>query len=62
MRSPFQHILLVQKLLGWLGLTLGGWLGWMVGQPISLAAALLFSAVGTGFGLYVGRRIAQEYF
>lgn len=50
------------KLLGFLGLTAGGWLGWAVGARVSFSVAFLLSIVGTGVGLYVGRRIAQEYF
>lgn len=50
------------KLFGFLGLTVGGWLGWIIGQRFSFFAAVFLSIVGTGIGLYVGRRIAQEYF
>jgi hypothetical protein len=50
------------KLLGFLGLTAGGWIGWAVGERLSFTAAFLLGIVGTGVGLYVGRRIAQEYF
>lgn len=50
------------KLLGFIGLTAGGWIGWAVGAPLSFTAAFLLSIVGSGVGLYVGRRIAQDYF
>lgn len=50
------------KLLGFVGLTVGGWLGWAVGARVSLMLAFMLSIVGTGFGLYLGRRIAEEYF
>jgi len=52
----------LSKLLGFLGLTLGGWLGWAIGARLSITAAIFLSIVGTGLGLYLGRRIAQEYF
>ena len=52
----------MSKLLGFLGLTLGGWLGWAIGARVSFTAALFLSILGTGAGLYLGRRIAQEYF
>jgi hypothetical protein len=52
----------MNKLLGWLGLTIGGWGGWILGERISLVAALLLSLVGTAAGLYVGRRLARDYF
>jgi hypothetical protein len=52
----------MHKMLGFLGMTAGGWIFWIVGERYSLTAAILLSAVGTGVGLYVGRRIADEYF
>ena len=50
------------KLLGFLGLTLGGWIGWAIGEPVSFTAALFLSTIGTGVGLYLGRRLARDYF
>jgi uncharacterized membrane protein YeaQ/YmgE (transglycosylase-associated protein family) len=52
----------MQKLLGFIGMTAGGWIFWYMGEWYSLTAAILLSVVGTGVGLYVGRRIADEYF
>ena len=52
----------MSKLLAFLGMTVGGWVGWAIGAPFSFTAAFLLSIVGTGVGLYVGRRIGQEYF
>lgn len=50
------------RLLAFLGLTIGGWIGWSVGARFSLGAAILLSVVGTGLGMYVGRRIARDRF
>jgi uncharacterized membrane protein YeaQ/YmgE (transglycosylase-associated protein family) len=47
-------------LLGWLGATVGGALGWWVGDRGGLFTAFLVSMVGTGVGLYLGRRIAER--
>jgi hypothetical protein len=52
----------MSKLLGWIGLTLGGWIGWAAGARLSFTAAFLLGIVGTGLGLYIGRRIADEFF
>jgi hypothetical protein len=52
----------VTKLLGFIGLTLGSYLGWAAGAPFSMGAAIMLSMVGSGVGLYVGRRIARDYF
>lgn len=52
----------MERLLGFLGLTLGGWIGWAAGEPVSLFLAFLLSIVGTGAGLYLGRRVARDFF
>lgn len=50
------------KLLAILGMTVGGWIGWAVGARFGLFAAFVLGVVGTGAGLYVGRRVANDYF
>lgn len=52
----------MQKLLGWLGCFAGGTIGWAVGARLGMTSALIFSFVGTGVGLYIGRRLADSYF
>lgn len=50
------------KLLGFLGLTIGSWIGWSIGAHFSTIAAVLLGVVGTGAGLYLGRRVARDHF
>ena len=45
------------KLLGFVGATVGGYAGWALGGTF---LAFIVSMIGTGFGLYWGRRIAQN--
>ncbi|MBA2671040.1 MAG: hypothetical protein H0U67_11770 [Gemmatimonadetes bacterium] len=52
----------MSKLLAFLGMTVGGWGAWGIGARFSFNAAFLLSIVGTALGLYIGRRIAQDYF
>lgn len=52
----------MSKLLAFLGMTIGGWLGWAVGARFGFFAAFILAIVGTGVGLYAGRRIASDYF
>lgn len=52
----------MEKLLVFLGLSVGGWIGWVVGARFGLFAAFLLCVVGTALGLYLGRRIASDYF
>ena len=50
------------KLLAFFGMTVGGWIGWAVGAPMGMFAAFILSIVGTGVGLYLGRKVANDYF
>ena len=52
----------MQKLLGGIGAFAGSSLGWTVGAHVSFFTAILVSAVGTGVGLYYGRKLAREHF
>lgn len=38
---------------------IGSWLGWWLGDHIGLMTAFLLSMVGTGLGIYFGRRLTQ---
>jgi len=50
------------KMLGLIGMTVGGWIGWAIGEPISFFTAFVLSMVGTGFGLYLGHKVSRNYF
>jgi hypothetical protein len=52
----------MEKLLVWIGLAVGGWLGWAVGAAFSMTAAVMLGFVGTGLGLYGARRLARTFF
>lgn len=52
----------VTKLLGFLGMTAGGWIGWAVGAPVSIFTAFILSMVGTGLGLWAGRWMVARWF
>jgi uncharacterized membrane protein YeaQ/YmgE (transglycosylase-associated protein family) len=49
------------KLLGFVGATVGSYAGWALGAHVGLTTAFMVSMVGTGVGLYAGRRFAQRY-
>jgi hypothetical protein len=49
------------KLYSFIGATAGGYLGWAVGAPVGFMTAFMVSMIGTGFGIYVGRRVAHHY-
>ena len=49
------------KLFSFIGATIGGYAGWALGATVGLTTAFIFSMVGTGIGIYYGRRIASNY-
>lgn len=51
----------METLLGFVGATVLGAVGWWVGDRVGLMTAFFVSTVGSGVGLYAGRRIARDY-
>jgi len=49
------------KLFSFLGATVGGYAGWFAGAPVGIMTAFMLSMVGTGIGMYYGRKIAKHY-
>lgn len=50
----------MSKLLMWLGASLGGAIGWWLGARVGTMTAFVVSMVGTGVGIYAGRRLADS--
>ena len=49
----------MMKVMTFIGMTIGGWLGsWVVGR-MGLFAMFMGGIVGTAVGLYAGRKFAQ---
>jgi hypothetical protein len=51
----------VGKLFAFLGATVGGYAGWAIGAPIGVMTAFMVSMLGTGVGIYAGRRLADRF-
>ena len=51
----------MNKMLAFLGATVGGYAGWALGATIGTMSAFVVSMVGTAAGVYAGRRIARHY-
>jgi uncharacterized membrane protein YeaQ/YmgE (transglycosylase-associated protein family) len=50
----------VNKLVGFIGATIGSYAGWALGARVSMMTAFMLSIVGTGLGIYVARRVVQD--
>jgi hypothetical protein len=50
----------MKRLLDLIAMSAGGWLGWMVGEWVSMFTAFIVSVVGMGAGLYAARRITKH--
>jgi hypothetical protein len=50
----------MRKLLGGVGATVGGAVGWWAGAHVGVMTAVLVSAVATGAGLYLGWWAAER--
>lgn len=44
------------------GTTLGGWIGWALGQHFGVFTAYLLSVVGSAVALYFTRRFTRDLF
>ena len=51
----------MNKLMATIGATIGSGIGWWLGAKIGFMTAFMVSMVGTGIGIYYGRRIARNY-
>ena len=49
----------MKRLLDFVGMSAGGWLGWTVGAALSIFTAFIVSVIGTGLGLYAVRRLTR---
>jgi phage tail tape-measure protein len=49
------------KLYSFIGATAGSYAGWALGATIGMTTAFIVSMVGTGLGIYAGRRAAHYY-
>jgi len=48
-------------MLGFIGATIGGAIGWWAGNFVGFMTAFFVSMVGTGIGIYAGKRLADHY-
>ena len=51
----------MEKIMGFVGATVGSLIGWYLGDLVGFITAMVLSTVGTAFGLWGGRRLAQRW-
>ncbi len=51
----------METLVGFVGATLLGGVGWWMGERVGLMTAFILSTIASGVGLYAGRRLFREY-
>ena len=49
------------KLCIFVGMNVGGYLGWELGDRVGMMTAFLVSSLGTLLGVYAGWKVAREY-
>lgn len=50
----------MSRLLALAGAIFGGSIGWWIGMHNGVMTAFMISMIGTGIGIYLGRRFAQN--
>ena len=51
----------METLVGLIAATVLGGAGWWLGAHVGVMTAFMLNMVGTGIGLYAGRRAARHY-
>lgn len=51
----------MRGIFAFLGTFLAGSVGWAAGERVGLGTAVVLSAIGSGFGLYWGRKLFDEW-
>ena len=51
----------MKGIIGYVGMSIGGAIGWWLGALHGMTLAILLSAIGSGVGLYYTRKLAEDY-
>ncbi|MDQ2667335.1 MAG: hypothetical protein M3Z05_15155, partial [Gemmatimonadota bacterium] len=60
-RRSAKGIVVLGKMLSFIGATIGGSVGWWAGSGVGFMTSFFISMIGTGIGIYVGKRLADHY-
>jgi hypothetical protein len=53
--------LVMKRLLGFIGLTVGGWIGWWLGMFVGIGTAVVLSGILSGVGMYWAVKLGRDY-
>ena len=51
----------MKKLLILVSISIGGWIGWWIGEYFGIMTAYILSVFGSAAGLYFGRKLMTNY-
>ena len=51
----------MKKILIILSISIGGWIGWWIGEHVSIMTAYFLGVLGSAAGLYFGRKLMSNY-
>jgi hypothetical protein len=51
----------MKKLLIIIWISIGGWIGWWIGEHFGIMSAYLLSVAGSAAGLYFGKKIMTNF-
>jgi len=60
-RSVERQLFDMLRFYSFIGATVGSYAGWLLGATVGFTTAFMISMVGTGVGIYAGRRVARYY-
>ena len=55
------HLVMAMKLLIFVGINLGGYVGWELGERLGMMSAFLLSGAGSVLGVFAGWWTARRY-
>ncbi|MGB0743924.1 MAG: hypothetical protein ACPGSB_05305 [Opitutales bacterium] len=52
----------MNKLCTFVGMTVFGWISWLLGEKVGLMTAFALSLIGSLPGVYIGWKVTMNYF
>lgn len=59
--APAYSIAIMRGMFSFIGTTVLGSVGWAIGAYVGMGTAIVLSCVGSGFGMYWGRKLFDHW-